>query len=171
MRAIVHLPPRVPMVKVLFVCLGNICRSPLAEGIFNAKIKALGLEKSIRADSAGTSDFHIGELPDERTLHCAEQHGVLIKHRGRQVHRTDFRDFTHIIAMDDHNLRSLHHLKVRNNYPDKEIFLMRNFASGAAGLPVPDPYYGGEDDFEQVFTILDEAVAGLVAYLQQETTG
>ena len=67
--------------------------------------------------------------------------------------------------MDDNNLRNLQHLKVRNNFPDKEIFLMRNFASGAAGLPVPDPYYGGLEDFEEVFTILDEAVTGLVAHL------
>ena len=79
------------MIHVLFVCLGNICRSPLAEGIFNAKIKGLGLEKKIKSDSAGTSDFHIGELPDERTIRCATKNKITIHHRGRQVHRTDFR--------------------------------------------------------------------------------
>ena len=88
------------MIKVLFVCLGNICRSPLAEGIFNAKIKSLGLDKKIKSDSAGTSDFHIGELPDERTIRCATKNKVPIQHRGIQVHRTDFREFNYIVAMD-----------------------------------------------------------------------
>ena len=86
------------MIKVLFVCLGNICRSPLAEAIFNQKIKNSGVEVHFKSDSAGTSDFHIGELPDERTLKCAELHKIPIKHRGRQVNRTDFRDFDYIIA-------------------------------------------------------------------------
>ena len=153
------------MIKVLFVCLGNICRSPLAEGIFNAKIKALGLEKSISADSAGTSDYHIGELPDERTLRCAQKNGVEIQHRGRQVHRTDFRDFTYIIAMDGNNLTNLQQLKLQSRYLDKEIFLMRNFASEAPGLPVPDPYYGTEENFEEVYHILEEAIAGFVGHL------
>ncbi len=99
------------MIKVLFVCLGNICRSPLAEGIFNAKVKSMGLEKHLQSDSAGTSDYHIGELPDERTLRCAKEKGIPIQHRGRQVHRTDFRDFTYIVAMDEHNLKNLNQLK------------------------------------------------------------
>lgn len=153
------------MIKVLFVCLGNICRSPMAEGTFNAKIKGLGLEKSIQSDSAGTSDYHIGELPDERTLSCAQRHGVGIKHRGRQVQLSDFRDFAYIIAMDNNNLENLKQLKLQSRFPDIEIFLMRNFASGAHGLPVPDPYYGTEENFEEVYHILEEAIAGFLVHL------
>ena len=155
------------MIKVLFVCLGNICRSPMAEGIFNAKIKGLGLEKSIKSDSAGTSDYHIGELPDERTIRCAEKNGVGIKHRGRQVHLTDFRDFTYIIAMDSSNLRNLEVLKLQSRFPNKEIFLMRNFAAGEMDLAVPDPYYGGEEDFENVYRILDAALDGFLNQLKE----
>jgi protein-tyrosine-phosphatase len=138
----------------------------MAEGIFNAKIKSLGLEKSIKSDSAGTSDYHIGELPDERTIRCALKNGVGIKHRGRQVHLTDFRDFTYIIAMDSTNLRNLEVLKLQSRFPNKEIFLMRNFAAGEAGLAVPDPYYGGEEDFENVYRILDNALDGLISHLK-----
>ena len=139
----------------------------MAEGIFNAKIKGLGLEKSIKSDSAGTSDYHIGELPDERTIRCAEKNGVGIKHRGRQVHLTDFRDFTYIIAMDSSNLRNLEVLKLQSRFPNKEIFLMRNFAAEETGLPVPDPYYGGEKEFEEVYAILDEALDGFLNHLKK----
>ena len=155
------------MIKVLFVCLGNICRSPMAEGIFNAKIKGLGLEKSIQSDSAGTSDYHIGELPDERTLRCAQRNGVGIQHRGRQVHISDFRDFAYIIAMDSNNLENLKQLKLQSRFPDKEIFLMLNFTAGSLGLPVPDPYYGGESEFEEVYHILEEALDGFLSHLKE----
>ena len=154
------------MIKVLFVCLGNICRSPLAEGIFNAKIKSLGLDKKIKSDSAGTSDFHIGELPDERTIRCATKNKVPIQHRGRQVHRTDFREFNYIVAMDEQNLKNLNQLKEKTPYQNTNVHLMRNFAPGGTGLPVSDPYYGGEKEFEEVYQILDEALDGFLSHLK-----
>lgn len=138
----------------------------MAEGIFSAKIKGLGLEKAIQSDSAGTSDYHIGELMDERTLRCAQRNGVGIQHRGRQVHLTDFRDFTYIIAMDSSNHQNLEQLKLQSRFPNKEIFLMRDFAAGDTGLSVPDPYYGGEEDFEKVYQILDAALDGLINHLR-----
>jgi protein-tyrosine phosphatase len=138
----------------------------MAEGIFNAKIKGLGLEKTIQSDSAGTSDYHIGELPDERTLSCAQRNGVGIKHRGRQVQQSDFRDFAYIIAMDSNNLENLQQLKLQSRFPNKEIFLMRNFAAGETGLAVPDPYYGKEEDFEEVYQILDAALDGLISHFR-----
>lgn len=155
------------MIKVLFVCLGNICRSPLAEAVFNHKIKELGLTDQFKSDSAATSDFHIGELPDERTLRCAIRNGLSINHRGRQVNRTDFRDFDYIVAMDENNLRNLNNLKVRFKFPDKAIFLMRNFVPGWENLPVPDPYYGGEEDFEEVYRILDQAMDSFLTKIKE----
>ena len=146
------------MIKVLFVCLGNICRSPLAEAIFNSKLKDAGMDTQVKCDSAGTSDFHIGELPDERTIKCATKHKLPIRHRGRQVNRTDFRDFDYILAMDDNNLRNLNNLKVRYGFGGKEIHLMRDFVAETQGLPVPDPYYGNEEGFEEIYHILDEAL-------------
>lgn len=155
------------MIKVLFVCLGNICRSPLAEAIFNQKIKALGLDRQFKSDSAGTSDFHIGELPDERSIKCAEKYGLKITHRGRQVNRTDFRDFDYIIAMDDNNLRNLNNLKVRYSFPNKEIYLMRDFVAGDEGLPVPDPYYGGEEGFDEIYQILDKSIHDFLVKIKE----
>ncbi len=146
------------MIRVLFVCLGNICRSPLAEAIFNSKVKQAGMQTLFKCDSAGTSDFHIGELPDERTIQCAARHNLPLNHRARQVNRTDFRDFDYLLAMDDNNRRNLTNMKVRYGFGDKEIHLMRDFVAETQGLPVPDPYYGGEEGFEEIYQILDEAL-------------
>lgn len=155
------------MIKVLFVCLGNICRSPLAEAIFNHKIQAMGLSRKFKSDSAGTSDYHIGELPDDRSIQCAKRKGLAISHRGRQVNRTDFRDFDYIIAMDESNLRNLQALKKQYNFSDKEIYLMRDFVPGSEGLSVPDPYYGGEEGFDEIFQILDESIDNFLAKIQE----
>lgn len=155
------------MIRVLFVCLGNICRSPLAMAIFNKKVTDAGLRNQFKSDSAGTSDFHIGELPDERTLKCAAEHGLTLKHRGRQVNRTDFRDFDYIIAMDENNIRNLENLKAHFGFAQKEIHLMRNFAPDSEGLPVPDPYYGGEEGFEEIYKILDEAMDGFLTKVKE----
>ncbi len=155
------------MIKVLFVCLGNICRSPLAEAIFNAKVKESKLPSSFKSDSAGTSDFHIGELPDERTILTGKKYNLEIKHRGRQVNRTDFRDFDYIIAMDDNNLRNLHNMKTRFGFPDKDIYLMRDFVPGCEGMSVPDPYYGGEEGFEEIYEILNVALDNFLAKVKE----
>ena len=154
------------MIKVLFVCLGNICRSPLAEAIFNQKIKEMGLDEKFKSDSAGTSDYHIGELPDERTIKCAQKYGLDINHRGRQVNRTDFRDFDYIIAMDDSNVKNLNLMKERFRFHGKEVYLMRNFVEGTQGMAVPDPYYGGEEGFEEIYQILDEAIDGFLDHVK-----
>jgi protein-tyrosine phosphatase len=155
------------MIRVLFVCLGNICRSPLAMAIFNKKVADAGLRTKFKSDSAGTSDFHIGELPDERTLNCALKNGLTLKHRGRQVNRTDFRDFDYIIAMDDNNFRNLDNLKTHYGFPAKEIYLMRDFIAGSEGLPVPDPYYGGEEGFDEIYSILEEAMDGFLTKVKE----
>jgi protein-tyrosine phosphatase len=154
------------MIRVLFVCLGNICRSPLAEAIFNNKVKHDGMQAQFKCDSAGTSDFHIGELPDERTIKCASKYDLPLNHRGRQVNRTDFRDFEYILAMDDNNLRNLNNLKVRYGFKDKEIHLMRDFVTETRGMSVPDPYYGGEEGFEEIYQILDEALNSFLAQVK-----
>lgn len=151
------------MIKVLFVCLGNICRSPLAEAIFNKKIAQSGMQNQFNSDSAGTSDYHIGELPDDRTLSCAKKYELPIQHRARQVHRTDFRDFHYIIAMDENNFKVLGQFKNQFGYPNKEIHLMRDFVDQTKGLPVPDPYYGGEEAFEEIYQILDEAIESFLS--------
>jgi protein-tyrosine phosphatase len=117
-----------------------------------------GMRNQFESDSAGTSDFHIGELPDERTLSCAKSHELSIHHRGRQVNRTDFRDFQYILAMDENNLNVLEQLKEQFGFPKKEIYLMRDFIDHTKGLSVPDPYYGGEEAFEEIYKILDEVI-------------
>lgn len=155
------------MIRVLFVCLGNICRSPLAEAIFNSKVKGAAMQTLFKCDSAGTSDFHIGELPDERTIKCASMYNLPLKHRCRQVNRTDFRDFEYILAMDENNLRSLNNLKVRYGFSGKEIHLMRDFVAGSKGMPVPDPYYGGEEGFQEIYHILEEAIDSFLAQLKK----
>ncbi len=154
------------MIRVLFVCLGNICRSPLAEAIFTNKVKAAGMQLQFKSDSAGTSDFHIGELPDERAIECATKYSLPLNHRARQVNRTDFRDFEYIIAMDENNLRTLNNLKVRYGFDDKEIHLMRDYVAKTQGMPVPDPYYGGEEEFEEIYQILDEALGSFLTQVK-----
>jgi protein-tyrosine phosphatase len=156
------------MVKVLFICLGNICRSPLAEGIFNQKVKQLGLEDKFSSDSCGTSDYHIGELPDERTLACAQKNNILISHRARQLNRVDLRDFDYLVAMDMSNKRNIQNLMTRHNIKHKQLFLLREFHPNPDQIEVPDPYYGGEEGFEQVYKIIEESLDHFLERLKLE---
>jgi len=140
------------MIKVLFVCLGNICRSPLAEGIFSKLITENKLTHFIQCDSAGVASYHVGELADKRTRANAQSHGIDLTHRARAFVRADFLNFDYIIAMDKSNLE--HIIKMRPEKTNAKILLMREFDNNQIGSDVPDPYYGNENDFENVFQIL-----------------
>ncbi|HEY0655024.1 MAG TPA: low molecular weight protein-tyrosine-phosphatase [Chryseosolibacter sp.] len=142
--------------RVLFVCLGNICRSPLAEAIFKHKLKQRGLEKQIEADSCGTSNYHIGDNPDPRTLANAKKNGVSIDHCGRQLTAEDLDKFDYILAMDSSNFNNIHRLLKDEKHKPK-IQMMRDYDPQGKG-DVPDPYYGGEKGFQEVFDILDRTL-------------
>lgn len=146
--------------KVLFVCLGNICRSPTAEGVFRHQVEQAGLAGRIDIDSAGTADWHIGKSPDPRTQKAAARRGYdLSALRGRQAQAEDFYHFDLILAMDGNNLADLEAIRPADGKAELALFLAQ-FGSGARD--VPDPYYGGEDGFEQVLDMLEQACRKLL---------
>lgn len=152
--------------KVLFVCLGNICRSPLAEAIFKHKIKGKGLTKSFEAESCGTANYHVGDSPDERTIRNAKKNGVAIDHVGRQLSERDLDYFDHILTMDESNYRNVFKLTNAELNKDK-ISLMREYDPKGNG-EVPDPYYGGESGFQEVFDILDRSIENFLAQVSSK---
>jgi len=151
--------------KVLFVCLGNICRSPLAEGIFAHLVRERGLADRYRIDSAGTGDWHVGQPPDRRSIAAAQKRGVPLPSIGRQVRRADFAEFDLIVAMDRNNRRDLEALAPAGQ--GGKIKLMRAFEpSGDREGDVPDPYYGGPFEFDTVYEMLLRCCARMLDDLE-----
>jgi len=148
--------------SVLFVCLGNICRSPLAEAAFRAAASEARLDA--HCDSAGTAAYHVGEPPDPRSIRTAAQCGIDIRHyRGRQVDPADFHSFSHIFAMDHDNLRNLE--AIRPPSGTAELALLLDAVPGREGAAVADPYYGGEENFEDTWDDVSTAAKAIVARL------
>jgi protein-tyrosine phosphatase len=157
--------------NVLFVCLGNICRSPMAEGLFAHLVAAEHLADRFRIDSAGTSGHHDGERADARMRQCAQGHGITLHSRSRKVRVEDFTEFHYILAMDRSNYDDLLALARRHGLPTDGVLLMRSFEPDARSLDVPDPYYGGQDGFEEVYHILDRATRGFLRSIPTERLG
>ncbi len=148
--------------KLLFVCLGNICRSPSAENIMNHLITQAGLEDRITCDSAGTASYHIGSRPDRRMSAAAANQGITLQGRARQFEVDDFDKFDLILAMDRDNYRDILSLDRENKYRER-VKMMCDFATNHPDQDVPDPYYGGPDGFKYVIDLLLDACDGLLA--------
>ncbi|MFG0293055.1 MAG: low molecular weight protein-tyrosine-phosphatase [Phycisphaerales bacterium JB050] len=149
-----------PARSVLFVCMGNICRSPLAEGVFLHLLRERGLDSHFEVDSAGTGGWHVGNPPDPRSVAVASKHGIDLPSRARVIHRNDWEKFDLIIVMDNDNLSDC----LDAGAPRHKIRHLRSFdpETNGSNLPVPDPYYGGEDGFETVFAMVHSACMGLI---------
>jgi protein-tyrosine phosphatase len=153
-------------VRVLFCCMGNICRSPLAQGVFEHLVGSEGLADHIEVDSAGTHAYHVGEAPDSRAQSTARARGVdLTAQRARQFGAQDFAQFDYVLAMDRGNLEIL-----RRSCPEDQLHKVRLYLDFAPDRPeeeVPDPYYGGQSGFDQVFELVETAAYGLLADIRQ----
>jgi protein-tyrosine phosphatase len=153
---------------VLFVCLGNICRSPTAEGTMRALVREAGMEDRIELDSAGTGSWHVGSAPDERATAAAAARGIALEGAARQVSAADFDDFNLMIAMDSANLSDLRDLAGDDRRRAK-VRLLREFDPAGANtddLDVPDPYYGPGDGFERVLDMVEASCRGLLAQIE-----
>ena len=150
--------------KLLFVCLGNICRSPSAENIMNHLVEQANLNDTIVCDSAGTGGYHIGSPPDRRMTAAALRRGIQLKGRARQFEKSDFEEFDLILAMDRENYRDILSLDPAGKYRDK-VRLMCDFATHHSEREVPDPYYGGSEGFDKVINLLLDACEGLLQHV------
>jgi protein-tyrosine phosphatase len=150
--------------SLLFICLGNICRSPTAEGVMRSLIAERGLEDEVSIDSAGTGDWHVGDAPDTRATAAARLRGIPLVGAARQVTRSDFEEFDLLLAMDSSNASNLRRI-APNEQAAAKVRLLREFDPASASrddLDVPDPYYGGEDGFEHVLDLVTAACLGLL---------
>ena len=157
-------------ISVLFVCLGNICRSPLAEAVFRQVATEEGIESRFRIDSAGTSGYHVGEPPDSRTAATAARRGVEVTGSSRQITGRDVESFDYLVAMDADNLREVERLVERAGVGDDgpAVHLFREFDPEADGdLEVPDPYYGGPSGFDDVHDLVERSARGFLEHLRQ----
>ena len=149
--------------KILFVCLGNICRSPAAEGIFNQKIKERDLENFFVVDSAGTGGWHVGNLSDPRMRETALSRGIELTSRSRKIEESDLYEFDHILVMDNDNLDAVKSLiKDHKNPVNSKIKLILSYSKNSQSDEVPDPYYGGQNGFEKVLDLLNDAIDELI---------
>jgi protein-tyrosine phosphatase len=156
------------MTRLLFVCMGNICRSPTAEGVMRHLLREEGLEDEITIDSAGTGDWHVGNPPDRRATAAAAARGIVLEGAARQVRPSDFDDYDLLLVADRENLADLRAIAPGETARAK-VRLLREFdpaSDGAADLDVPDPYYGGPDGFEDVLDLVEAACRGLLAEIR-----
>lgn len=154
------------VVRVCFVCLGNICRSPTAEGVMRHLVESEGLADRILVDSAGTAAYHVGERADPRSRQAARERGIALASRGRQFEDGDFDRFDYVLAMDTENLSNLRALPGADTFQGV-LALARDFDSAApSGADVPDPYYGGDSGFDHVLDLCEAACRGLVDHLR-----
>jgi len=158
-------------IKVLMVCMGNICRSPTAQGVLEQKIRQRGWQTQVWVDSAGTHAYHIGSQPDKRSQQAALRRGIdLSPQRARLVQASDFAEFDYVLAMDMHNLQYLQR-QVPPLYRERLHLLMSFSPLQALQSEVPDPYYGGEQGFERVLDLIEEAIDGLLVDLERRLAG
>lgn len=151
--------------KLLFVCLGNICRSPSAENIMRHRLEEEGLSEQVICDSAGTSSYHVGAAPDRRMQVAAKKRGIRLYGQARQFTVEDFEAFDLILAMDRDNYQGILYLDRKNQYGDK-VKMMCDYAKNFRDKEVPDPYYGGESGFDYVIDLLLDACDGLLAEIR-----
>lgn len=156
-----------PPVRILFVCLGNICRSPLAEGIFRHLVKRAGVDDLFEIDSAGTSGYHDGNPPDARSTATARARGITLEGQSRRLLPEDLRSFDYIIGMDSDNMREIRVLADQVGAHGR-LYLLREWDPEGRGTGVPDPYYGGEQGFEEVHDIVERSCENLLEHLMAE---
>ena len=151
--------------RVLFVCTGNICRSPLAEGVMRNQSKERGLEDRVFSDSAGTGAYHVGERADPRSIEVAARNGVRLEGRARRVVDEDLHAFDVVVAMDRSHLRYLEAMRDRTG-GDAVLVLMRDYDPDPGDGEVPDPYYGGPGGFDRIYEMIDRSISALLDHLE-----